>query len=587
MTTSLVLSNIWCREIDDRTAVIHRDGSATARNQIFKAAETLSQKINGKRVCIFCNSSALEAVAILAAIKCEAPSVYPASNQEGALREIKDSYDILLTDEPTPKGIEHLLLEDEILNNDGLVTPQEIPVSLDYTMTFYTSGSTGKPKAVRKFIYQKDREIAYWEKTQSSRFVGAEIHSTASHQHIYGLMFRLLWPLCSGRPFHADTAKNWDEIGELTSSNRPFVLVTSPTHLSRLSPLETGTVRLRPNLVLSAGGFLAPENAAKANELLDCPILEIYGSTETGAIANRLNKGKDENWMALEGVELDMDEEDCLYVSTPLLPDGDGYFKTGDIAKLHSHSEFSLQGRADRIVKVEGKRASLPRLEGILSEHPWVDDIHVQLLASGKRSLGAVAAITQEGQDFLTKNGRFRTGRVLEDHLKQFEDAVSVPKRWRFVNEIPRNQQSKILPADIEKLFQVTEEKMPPSRSKFSKIAYEEKSRNTSENELEITIKIPADLDYFKGHFTETPILPGVVQIHWAAEQISHHFSAAGNPQKIEKLKFKKLIFPETEVKLVLSRKSEHKYSFLFQSCNSEGETEEHSSGLLTFREAP
>jgi len=29
---------------------------------------------------------------------------------------------------------------------------------------------------------------------------------------------------------------------------------------------------------------------------------------------------------------------------------------------------------------------------------------------------------------------------------------------------------------------------------------------------------IPQDLDYFNGHFPQTPILAGVVQLHWAVE---------------------------------------------------------------------
>ncbi|MBE7636519.1 AMP-binding protein [Sneathiella sp. P13V-1] len=586
MKHSSLLSNIWCSELDGTPAVIHRNNRITSRRQLFKAAETLSEQIAGKRVCIFCTSSALEAVAILAAIKGNAPSVYPATNQEGALREIADSFDILLTDETSPPDINHIRLSDDILQNDGEVSPQAEPVPQNYTMTFYTSGSTGKPKEVKKYIYQKDREIAYWEQSHGANVAGAEVHATASHQHIYGLMFRLLWPLCSGRPFHADTAKNWDEIDEITSAERPFILVTSPTHLCRLSPLETGNLNINPKLMLSAGGFLPPENAAKATKLLNAPILEIYGSTETGAIANRFNSGENENWSKLDGVGLRLDEQGCLIVNTLLLPDGEGDFKTGDIAKLHTEDEFTLLGRADRIVKVEGKRVSLPRLEGILSEHPWIEDVHVQLLSSGKRSLAAVATISTEGQDFLYRNGRFRTGRVFEDHLKQFEDAVSVPKRWRFVGRIPRNQQSKIMPSDIEKIFEANESAMPAPRSKFTNTRFEEISQQVSENEIEIVLNLPADLDYFQGHFTDTPILPGVVQIHWAAEQIAKHFAIKGNPTKIDKLKFKKLIFPETEVQFLLTRKSETKFSFHFQSRRSDGSSEEHSSGLLSYPEA-
>ena len=35
-------------------------------------------------------------------------------------------------------------------------------------------------------------------------------------------------------------------------------------------------------------------------------------------------------------------------------------------------------------------------------------------------------------------------------------------------------------------------------------------------NQAEFTISLPQNLLYFQGHFPKEPILPGVVQIHWA-----------------------------------------------------------------------
>ena len=61
---------------------------------------------------------------------------------------------------------------------------------------------------------------------------------------------------------------------------------------------------------------------------------------------------------------------------------------------------------------------------------------------------------------------------------------------------------------------------------------------------LSATLFLPEDLVYFDGHFEEMPILPGVVQIHWAVELASEHLKIEGEFVGIDMLKFKKIISP-------------------------------------------
>ena len=75
-------------------------------------------------------------------------------------------------------------------------------------LVIFTSGSTGQPKAIEKRLFQLQNEIAVLEQLWGKRLGSSEILSTVSHQHIYGLLFRVLWPLSAGRCFHSSIYLN-------------------------------------------------------------------------------------------------------------------------------------------------------------------------------------------------------------------------------------------------------------------------------------------------------------------------------------------------------------------------------------------
>jgi len=102
-----------------------------------------------------------------------------------------------------------------------------------------------------------------------------------------------------------------------------------------------------------------------------------------------------------------------------------------------------------------------------------------------------------------------------------------------------------------------------------------------------LTLHIPTDLDYFKGHFDQAPILAGVVQLHWAAEFAQQYLDIAPTDvMDIQVLKFQEMILPGHEVVLTLTKKSAEKVLFSYQSTMANGEVKSHSSGRLIFAAA-
>lgn len=101
--------------------------------------------------------------------------------------------------------------------------------------------------------------------------------------------------------------------------------------------------------------------------------------------------------------------------------------------------------------------------------------------------------------------------------------------------------------------------------------------RQQDQNRLTLGLELPRELAYFAGHFADCPILPGVVQIHWAAFLFLREFRLALMLQRMEVIKFKRLLLPAMEVKLRLDYDPER---LRLKFCYLTG-TLEHSSGRL------
>ena len=89
------------------------------------------------------------------------------------------------------------------------------------------------PKPVAKQLLQLQLEIATLEKQWGKQLAHAAALATVSHQHIYGLLFRLLWPLSAGRCFHSDCYINPETLVKGARGAAAY-WIASPAHLKRL-----------------------------------------------------------------------------------------------------------------------------------------------------------------------------------------------------------------------------------------------------------------------------------------------------------------------------------------------------------------
>lgn len=99
------------------------------------------------------------------------------------------------------------------------------------------------------------------------------------------------------------------------------------------------------------------------------------------------------------------------------------------------------------------------------------------------------------------------------------------------------------------------------------------------EDHVELKLVIPGALLYFRGHFPNFAILPGIVQLDWAIQFGKRHFALGAVSPATIRIKFRKPIRPEHRV--TLSLKDSHARSSLeFSYTDAEGVC---SSGQIGF----
>ena len=327
-----------------------------------------------------------------------------------------------------------------------------LPAAAACRLALYTSGSTGAPKRVEKTLAQLNREVenlhALWGKTLER----ACVLSTVPHYHIYGLLFRVLWPLSAGRPADETTCAEPLQLRALAQKRGPFVLVSTPAHLARFPDLLPLGDWARPEMIFSSGGPLDAESAARYREGLGAAPYEVFGSTETGGVAWRSRDGStlEDAWTPFPGIGIALGHDGALRLDSPYLPERD--WRMDDAAELLPDGRFLLRGRLDRVVKVEGKRLSLPQLEQLLARHDWVGAACAVALP-GPQRVGVVVVPTAAGAAALRSAGQRAVREALRTHLASALEPSVLPRSYRFVEALPYDERGKLSAAAVERLF--------------------------------------------------------------------------------------------------------------------------------------
>ena len=325
---------------------------------------------------------------------------------------------------------------------DAPAAPIEIPQigSQQLAAIVFTSGSTSAPIPHAKTWGSLVKNV----RTQAVR-LGLEdsasytIVGTVPPQHMYGFESTVLLPLQSGnalssaQPFYPSDIRS-----AIDATPMPRVLVSTPLHLRLL--LEAGLEMPEVALVLSATAPLSTQLAQKIESSFNAPLLEIYGSTETGQIATRRTVQTPE-WQLFPEVKLTQQGENMWaaegHVEIPVA--------LNDIIELTANDRFLLHGRQQDLINIAGKRSSLSSLNYHLNSIAGVIDgafyMPEETHDHVTRLCACVVAPGLSAQSIMTA-------------LRERIDPVFLPRPLLFVTALPRNSTGKLPREALKKLVE-------------------------------------------------------------------------------------------------------------------------------------
>ena len=517
------------------------DGQAVRVRELLGAAAVIRRQLRGTAGGTWgiYTSSPLQQIATLTALQSlDRKAVLLPHAEVEFLDRIAPIFDGILTESvacnaPATKIQALNTLIDEGVKEKPLVCAWQQPIG------FMTSGSSGEPTTIFRTPTQILAEVKLLEEAFGAMISADRVfHGTTNHQHLYGFTFRAMWPFLTGRLFADAQIGIPSDISRAIKNDNHIVFISSPAFLSRARHLlnfeQLATAHF---MAFSSGSPLDADTAVHFNRHGNINLVEIYGSTETGALASRITRDTLETgWRSLPDVEIDIFDH-TLCARGPHLTSSD-WFETEDRAEWNSSGGFDLRGRTDQIVKVADKRVSLTELERLTTSRADIHSARVLLLPGG--ALGCAIVPSDAGWQALRLRGKADFVGAIRDDLARSVERVTTPKRWRILKRLPLNTQGKVELTTLQKLFQPG-----PAGIAWRTLRHDD-------DHWIGTAEITSDLPELDGHFPGEPIVPGVAQIAWAAGTAREAFDLDQLSGNMERVKFRNTLRPGVSVQLSL-----------------------------------
>lgn len=420
------------------------DGPVTLRRFLAEARRLASLFPAGNHLLNLCGDRYRFSVGLAAAILTRKVSLLPSTYTPGVVRQIRNfAPDVFCLTDSDASAVDLPRLRYPAMNAADAADVSEIP-QIDVRQRIaivFTSGSTGTPQPHAKTwgglvgSVQAEASCLGLLRNTPCTIVG-----TVPPQHMYGFESTVLMGWSSNNAFcHAQPFYPADICHALATVPAPRVLVSSPAHLRALLEAELGLPEV--SLVVSATAPLSDRIAQDIEALCSAPLMEIYGSTETGLIATRRPTQAAE-WQLLPGIKLTV-KGGVVYASG-------GHVETltalSDVIEPVAGGKFLLHGRISDLVNIAGKRHSLTSLNHLLNTIPGVmDGAFYMPDDAGHDCIARLAAcVVAPGLDAP------RLLKALREHI----DPVFLPRPLLFVDALPRNGAGKLPRAALQALVQ-------------------------------------------------------------------------------------------------------------------------------------
>lgn len=427
----------WLTFPDEHLLLLSKDGAITVGQMRASVAQVQSRlrKENIKSCALYSNDTYEFMVTFLACAHAGIDIILPANNLQEMSHML--NVDCFIGD-----------WSDPLFSVESRQEQKSPPIYNDLKeskVTLYTSGSTGKPKSISRSMSQLLTEIDVLDKNFIQDSEVLLFVATVSQQHIYGLLFTVLWPLLKGHVIWHKLILFEEMVDDINQLQRPWFLVSSPAFLKRLQESQSANNQLKR--VFSSGGMLKEQHQLQAQKLLSAPVVQVYGSSETGGIAFRHTQ---QGWQFFDQVAHKI-VEGILWVKSPFCFQS-GWQCTHDRVEL-TGSEFNLLGRNDRIVKIEEKRVSLNAIEQHVLAMDCVADVAALVLEQGRQYIALIIETSQMGIDYISQHGEIELKKRIKESLSQTTEKIAMPRKIRLLTEPIVNAQGKKVHSELIKLL--------------------------------------------------------------------------------------------------------------------------------------
>ncbi|OYU47938.1 MAG: cyclohexanecarboxylate-CoA ligase [Rhizobiales bacterium PAR1] len=330
----------------------------------------------------------------------------------------------------------------------------------------YTSGTTGEPKGVS---HTSNTMLSNLVPFAERLKLGREdvIHMPSPMAHQLGFMYGLVLPAMLGSTavlqdiFVAETMA-----AQITGFGATFTMGATP-FLNDLSDfcIKTGTATPSLRIFVSAGAPIPRPLVVKAKDALGAAIISAWGMSENGAVTTAcLDDAEDKvtgtDGVALPGMEVrvvnalgepvaagvegSLQVRGCSnfvgYMKRPTLAqvDAEGWFDTGDLARMDAEGYIRIAGRSKDIIIRGGENIPVVEVENLLYKHPAIFALAIVGYPDARLGERACAFVT-------LREGASLTFEEMTDYLKAQKMAMQyLPERLEIVADLPRTPSGKI-----------------------------------------------------------------------------------------------------------------------------------------------
>jgi len=135
---------------------------------------------------------------------------------------------------------------------------------------------------------------------------------------------------------------------------------------------------------------------------------------------------------------------DPVATAAALTPDG--WFKTGDLARIDDSGYFWIIGRSKDVIISGGENIYPAELENVLADCPEIAECAVVGMEDPKWGEAVCVAIVKTKDSQLDEAGVLA---LFKDRLAKFKH----PRRVVFVDHLPRNAMGKVQKQELKRLF--------------------------------------------------------------------------------------------------------------------------------------